>query len=183
MSNRFLKIFFCIVASLILSACATKPLPPKGEVLPQISLNDTAGKWYEIGAVPKLYTDCFCSYAVYKPEQDFVKASSYCRQKSVTGPERSADVLFYPIKGSHNARYVVKFNWLFSGDFWIVYVDEQDNTAIIATPNKKHFWMIARTPTVSKQTYQKMYEFLQQKGYPVSKIRLTDQSCWVKKTG
>lgn len=182
MQHKVLKIISLGLAALILSACATKPLPKQGDVLPQVSLNQTSGKWYEIAAVPKIYSDCFCSYAVYTPKEDFVKATNYCRQKSVNGPERTADVLFYPIKGSHNARYVVKFNWLFSGDFWIVYVDDTANTAIIATPDKKHFWMIARTPSVSDETYQKMYSFLKQKGYPVNQVKLTNQSCWGKKT-
>jgi len=181
MLTRIINGLFIFTAIILLAACASVPPPPKDYKLPRISLKDTAGKWYEIAAVPKYFSNCYCSYAIYTPTEDMVKASNYCKMDHVNGKERTTDVLFYPVKGSHNSRYVVKFNWLFSGDFWIIYINQEDKTAIVATPDKKHFWIISRTPTISQDSYEQMLVFLKDKNYPVAKIRLTDQSCWVKK--
>lgn len=183
MQGKFVKVCSIALASLWLTNCAkVSPPPPATETLPEISLQDTVGKWYEIASVPKYFSDCHCSYATYELDDNILKSSNYCRQKSAHGPENVNDVLFYPVKGSHNSRFVVKFNWLFSGNFWIVYASRADKTAVIATPDKKHFWIIARDPSISDAQYQTIVTFLQQKGYPVNLIKRTDQSCWITKT-
>lgn len=176
---------FCSIAltCLWLTNCTkVEPPPATGETLPEISLQDTVGKWYEIASVPKYFSDCHCSYATYELNDNILKSTNYCRRKSAHGAETVNDVLFYPVKGSHNSRFVVKFNWLFSGNFWIVYASRADKTAVIATPDKKHFWIIARTPKIPAEQYQTIVNFLQQKGYPVNTIKLTDQSCWITKS-
>jgi apolipoprotein D and lipocalin family protein len=61
------------------------------------------------------------------------------------------------------------------GDYWIVRLDESYSYAVVSSPDYRHLWVFYRSPKMSEQLYQNIYNDLKQDGYHVEKLRKTIQ--------
>jgi apolipoprotein D and lipocalin family protein len=77
-----------------------------------------------------------------------------------------------------NARLTVVFdNWfarLFGssreGNYWILDLDQEYQTATVGTPDRRFLWILSRTPQLEEATYRRLIERARQLGYPVSDL-------------
>ncbi len=76
-----------------------------------------------------------------------------------------------------NSKLKVQFFWPFKGNYWILYVDNEYRYAVVGVPDRRYLWILSRTPTLPKSTYQQLVEIAQAQGYDVSRLRMTDQTC------
>jgi apolipoprotein D and lipocalin family protein len=156
----------------------TKTYPPLATV-PAVDLNRYAGKWYEIAAFPQRFQKgCHCTYAEYSPQPEgYVQVFNACRKNKPTGKLKSVNGKAYPVAGSQNSKLRVQFFWPFTGDYWVLMLADDYSYAVVGTPDREDLWILSRTPVMAPTLYSQLVTEIANRGFDVSRLRKTDQSC------
>jgi apolipoprotein D and lipocalin family protein len=140
-----------------------------------VDLTRYAGRWYEIARFPVWFQDgCEAVTADYAVRPDgLVDVLNSCARDGGTdtaaATARSAD--------PSNARLKVRFSrWIpIEGDYWIVHLDDDYETAVVGVPSGGAGWILARTPQISDERLQAAKAALTANGYDLGKLRMTAQ--------
>lgn len=159
---------------LLFSACNMESL----QTVKKVDVNKYMGKWYEIASFPQSFQKgCSCTTAEYELlDNGKVKVVNTCyladedRVKKATGKAWVTDK-------ETNAKLKVQFFWPFSGKYWIIDLAEDYSYAVVGHPNRKYLWILSRTPKMEQITYDNILKHVSEKGFDISKLKITDQSC------
>lgn len=66
--------------------------------------------------------------------------------------------------------------WFFPGDYWILDLDSDYGYAVVGHPRRQYGWILSRTPTLSEETLEGIFERLEAAGYDRTDFRVIDQS-------
>ncbi len=176
--KKIISIFICCFCAV--AALASLPLA----TVKSVELNKYAGEWYEIAKYPNWFQrNCAGTKAKYVLVQSgMIGVINTCQKKNnpklletATGKARVADT-------KTNAKLKVSFLpfgvSLFEGDYWILYLDENYQTAIVGTPNRKYLWFLSRTAQISETKYSQLSKIAEEKGFDPKKISKT--SPWIE---
>ena len=131
-----------------------------------------AGSFY----VLRFQKDCNSTTAKYTlTDEGYVIVENRCNKDSVNGKQSSIKGKAFVDKNSGNAKLKVQFFWPFKGKYWIIDLAEDYSYAVVGHPNKKYLWILSRTATMSENTYQQIISRIKEKGFDISKIKLTKQ--------
>ena len=75
-----------------------------------------------------------------------------------------------------NALWGMRFVWPIKADYRIVYLDEEYSQTIIARQKRDFIWIMARTPQISEQDYERLLAFSESIGYDAAEIQRVPQS-------
>ena len=167
-----------IVTLLILAGCVTlgsrEPLP----TVTSVNLIRYAGTWHEIARLPMWFQrHCVDSKAIYSIRPDGrVAVHNECLTD--TGQPDQADGVATVIDTETNARLNVTFdNWFArlagssrEGNYWILDLDEEYQTTMVGTPDRRYLWILSRTPQLEDSTYQRLVIKARALGFPVSDL-------------
>ena len=120
---------------------------------PKVDLNRYAGRWYEIARLSNRFQrDEEKAIADYTPDgPDRLKV----RNTAVApdGRQRSIEGFAEPVPGSNGARLRVRFSgWAAlapvpkEGNYWIIDLDADYQTALVGTPDRNYLWILSRSP-------------------------------------
>ncbi len=56
------------------------------------------------------------------------------------------------------------------GNYWILDLDSEYNTALVGTPDRRYLWILARVPRIDDNSYQKLVQLARGFGYPVERL-------------
>jgi apolipoprotein D and lipocalin family protein len=62
------------------------------------------------------------------------------------------------------------FPFLTKGKYWILYVDQAYQTAIVGTPDRKYLWILARTPRIEEERYRDLVSRCQILGFNTDRL-------------
>lgn len=161
------------ISYMILLSCASSQDEnlPQLKTVDQVDLNKYAGLWYEVAKIPNSFQDQ-CTYgttAEYKIDEDgdiIVINSCYDEKGKIDVAEGLAKV----VDKKTNSKLEVSFvSFLgirpFWGDYWIIGLDENYQWAVVGTPNRKYGWVLGRTPLLSDETMQEIFDILRSQDY------------------
>ena len=170
-----------LIASLFtlgLNACSRtyEPLP----VVDDVDLQRYTGTWYEIARLPQFFQRaCYDSTADYVLlDEQRLQVINSCQRE---GDEpRQATGIAEVVDSSDPARLEVQFDtWinrflprLTRGDYWILYLDEDYQLAMVGAPNRDYLWFLARTPDISAREYALLEEHAAALGFAVDELRI-----------
>jgi apolipoprotein D and lipocalin family protein len=136
-----------------------------------VDLNKYAGLWYEIAKIPNSFQDhCVkgttAKYTLTKDGE--IEVINSCIDED--GEIDNADGVARIVDKKTNAKLEVSFvsflGWRpFWGDYWIIGLDQNYQWAIVGTPNRKYGWVLSRTPHLSKETMDEIFQLLKVQGY------------------
>ena len=170
-----LLVMTCMVAMVNCAAMESKrPL----STVASVDLSRYAGTWYEIARLPMWFQrHCVDSKAVYtiRPDQ---KIGVHNECITAGGTVDQADGIATVVDSVTNARLTVTFDNFFArlvgpsreGNYWIVELDRDYHVAMVGTPDRRHLWILSRTPQLDEATVQKLVAKAQQLGFPVSDL-------------
>ena len=149
------------------------------ETVPYVDLKQYMGTWYEIASFPQRFQKgCHCTKAEYSlNEAGYVEVKNTCRKNSPTGDQKGVTGKAFVADKETNAKLKVQFFWPLKGDYWILALAPNYSYAVVGTPNREYLWILSRQPEMAKQVYDDLRSQMQQKGFDVSKLQITDQSC------
>ena len=169
-----------VIGCLLIGACAGFNAKDDLPVVSSVDLSRYAGTWYEIARLPAWFQRrCVDSQALYTVRSDGkIDVHNTCltdkrNTDSATGVATVMDT-------KTNARLNVVFdNWfarLFGssheGNYWILDLDPEYRAALVGTPDRRHLWILARSPRLDEPTFQRLVSKGRALGYPVDELIL-----------
>ncbi len=129
------------------------------------------GRWYEIARFPVVFEDgCTATTADYGRIDDAtVSVLNTCHQGAPDGPVRS-------ISGTATVvapgKLKVKFPRVpfVAADYWVLWVDEAYQTAVVGVPSGTSGWILARTPEIDADRRAEAEAVLARNGYDPAKL-------------
>ena len=181
-----------VVLSLILSGMQLALAAPPLETVARVDLDRYQGRWYEIARLPNFFQrKCAGEVtAEYAPLGDgTVSVHNRCVTgdggvAEVTGIARPAD------RSGTNARLEVSFlpKWLrwvpFTwGDYWVISLGEDYDHVLVGTPDRGYLWVLARTPELREDVYQRLMDRAAASGFDVKAVVRTSATVPPKQAG
>lgn len=165
------------IASFFFLAITATTMSQTLETVPFVDLKKYAGKWYEIASfLQRFQKGCNCTTADYTlSDKGFVIVENRCIKDSINGKQTYIKGKAFVVKNSGNAKLKVQFFWPFKGKYWIIDLADDYSYAVVGHPNRKYLWILSRTATMKDATYQKIITRVKDKGFDISKIKLTKQ--------
>ena len=165
-----------LIILLLISGCSVsgnERTSAELETVASVDLSRYQGRWYEIARLPMWFQrGCVRSMATYTLlESGKVRVENECLTNA--GKRKRAEGYAYVVDKKSNSKLEVVFdNWfskifpfLTKGKYWILYLDSDYQTAIVATPNRKYLWILARTPRITEETYARLVAFCEDRGF------------------
>lgn len=170
--------FFKLLLLLILFTVISEPV--KAQILQTVSKVDLerySGKWYEIASFPQRFQKgCHSTTAAYTlSNKGYLIVENCCNRNSVNGKQSYIRGRAFVDKNSGNAKLKVQFFWPLRAKYWIIDLADDYSYAVVSHPNKKYLWILSRTPKMNEQTYGQILGRLKEKGFDLSKLKLTPQ--------
>jgi apolipoprotein D and lipocalin family protein len=170
------KSLFTLLAIMIFSAVHSQKTT---SVVATVDLKRYQGKWYEIARLPNFFERKLkCASATYTLRDDgkitVLNAGNY-----ISNPQKSTSstgVAWVPDKNSP-AKLKVQFFWPFSGDYWIMYLENDYKYVLVGDPDQKYLWILAREKKMDEATYKMLLQKAIESGYDVEPIIKVEQDC------
>ncbi len=128
------------------------------------------GLWHEVARFPVPFqTGCVGVTAEYALKDDgTVSVLNICRNPD--GTEKSR--ILGTAEPIGPARLEVRFTSVpfVVGDYWVLWTDEDYQTAVVGAPNGRSGWILNRTPTIRADRLQTARDILAFNGYDVSQL-------------
>ena len=173
-------------ASLAMSGCVGGPSgraadAPPLEAVDSVDIERYAGLWYEIARYPNSFQrNCEGVTAEYTPLEDGrVGVVNTCRFGTEDGEARVAEAEARVIPASDGARLHVNFSPLplppGQGNYWVIYLDEEYQHALVGAPSGRFLWMLARTPEIEADARAALNEAALDAGFTLGMLKETEQ--------
>jgi apolipoprotein D and lipocalin family protein len=170
---------FMLLGLTTLWANAVTANPP--QTVESVDVSRYSGKWYEIAKIPNR----FQSHCVRNTSAEYtlmadntIQVINRCEVQS--GEMDQATGVARIVDSTTNAKLEVSFvNFLglqlFWGDYWILYLDDDYQSVLVGTPDRKYGWVLARTKTLNPNQWQAIEQSMQSQGYERDRFEISQQ--------
>ena len=169
--------YFLILLTMI-SFLSCKPTQNLSTV-EKVDINKYAGQWYEIARLPNSFEkglNCVtATYTLKKNEKIEVLNKGYSIKDS--GKFNTAKGTAWVPNSEYPGRLKVSFFWPFSGNYYIISLDEEYNYALVGDPSRKYLWILARTKNLDDTIYSELLEIAKFNGFDINKMIKVNQDC------
>lgn len=134
-----------------------------------LDLKRYLGKWYEIGRLPlrseKNMDNITAEYTLKRNGkiEVFNKGYKKGKQKNIKGKAWIEDSR---CKGA----LLVSFFWPFKSEYNVIKIEKDYKYAVVMGDTKDTMWILSRAPHMEIEDYEKIIEFLDEKGFNTKKI-------------
>ncbi|KAL2228377.1 temperature-induced lipocalin-1 [Sesamum indicum] len=154
------------------------------EVVKGLDVERYMGRWYEIASFPSRFqpkngVDTRATYTLNPDGTVHVLNETWSDGKRgyIEGTAYKAD------PKSDEAKLKVRFYvppFLpiipVTGDYWVLYIDDDYQYALIGQPSRRYLWILSRTPRLDEEIYNQLLDKAKEEGYDVSKLHITPHS-------
>ncbi|SEN35393.1 apolipoprotein D and lipocalin family protein [Pseudomonas sp. ok272] len=168
-----------LLASLLLAGCATSgtdSLAPK--TAGSVNLKRYQGTWYELARMPLYFQrNCAQSEAHYTLRAD---GDMDVLNRCLTPESKWEQVMGTAtpqVAGQTDKLWVNFDNWftrllpgVVKGDYWVLYVSDDYQTAIVGNPNRRYLWLLSRKPDINPDTREELLSRARQQGYDTTRL-------------
>ena len=165
-----------IVATCCLTACASKY--PEMQTVDKVDIERFMGDWYVIANIPTfLEKGAHNAVETYRLDDDGTIATTFnFRKGGFDGKRKEYNPRGFIVDTETNALWGMRFVWPFKGDYRIVYLDDDYTQTVIGRQKRDFVWIMARTPEIPEEDYERIVDFVVSIGYDESKIQRVPQS-------
>ncbi|MFK0086102.1 lipocalin family protein [Pseudomonas sp. NPDC090755] len=174
-----MHLLLALCAGLILGGCAnsgTGPVPPK--TVEKVDLKRYQGKWFELARLPMYFQrDCAQSEAHYNLKSDgTVGVLNRCLTRE--GEWQEVSGIATPQVPGKTDKLWVEFDSWFSkvvpggvkGDYWVLYIGDDYQTALVGNPDRKYLWILSRKPAIPALERESLLAKARQQGYDTTRL-------------
>ena len=173
-----LKPFPLLIALGMVVTPANAQAPTRvNDSVPALDLQRYSGQWHEIAHLPMFFQrKCVNNItATYSPKPDGnIGVTNACDDK--TGKRMVSEGTARPVP-EHPGRLQVRFapDWLgwvpmVWADYWVVELDPDYRWAVVGGPSHKYLWVLSRTPSMERTSFEEIRARAAQRGYPVENL-------------
>jgi apolipoprotein D and lipocalin family protein len=157
------------VATLGLAGCASKE--PEMRTVESVDIERFMGSWYVIANIPTfLEKGAHNAVETYTLNDDGTIATRFTYLKGgFDGKQKEFNPKAF-ILDETNARWGMRFVWPIKADYRIVYVSDDYSQTVIARQKRDFVWIMAKSPSISDDDYNKLVAFVAELGYDTTKL-------------
>ena len=181
--SHYLHAFGCLLGSCLITLAHGTPALFQPTTVAQVNLQRYLGQWYEIARLPMFFQRKCASHvtATYRMNPDgTVAVNNRCRKTDGSVVQAIGQATVANTSASQlKVTFLPKpLRWLPFGtaDYWILGLEENYQSALVGTPDRKYLWILSRTPTLLSSTYQSYIDQAKQQGYRVDQLIQTIQT-------
>ena len=169
------KTLLVVLASLSLGACAAKEAEMK--TVDYVDIERFMGDWYVIANIPTfLEKDAHNAVETYRLDDDGTIATTFTfRKGDFDGKRKEYNPRAFIQDTDTNARWGMRFVWPIKADYRIVYLDDDYTQTVIGRQSRDFVWIMARTPSIPDEDYERLVDFIGTFGYDMSKLQRVPQ--------
>lgn len=169
MKNRFF-----IGIALVIGGCSSvSTYPPLDVTQKTVSLVRYMGLWFEIAKGVGSDEECTNTTTYYTLKKDGdIRALKKCVVSSDHSVNLEDSQLFVEDKVT-NTKMKFQIWGPFYEDYWILYLDQDYQYALIGSPSRKYLSILSRSSTLEDTIYQQLLNIAKNKGFDISKIEKT----------
>lgn len=160
-----------------LFACSTKDLPAV-KTADKVDLERFMGKWYVIANIPtfieKKAHNATETYT-WNEKENRIDVDFEFNKESFDGDKKSYPQKAFVYNEKTKAEWRIQFFWPLKFAYLIMSVAPDYSHTVIGVPDRDHVWIMARTPTMSEETYQKLVSEIKEQHFDVSKLERVPQ--------
>ena len=169
------RLLLISLASIVIAGCAGKG--PDMKTVDHVDLDRFMGPWYVIANIPTfLEKDAYNAIETYTLNDDGTIATNFTfRKGGPDGEEKEYNPKAFVVDDTTNALWGMRFVWPIKADYRIVHLDEDYSTTIIGRQKRDFVWIMARTPTIPDDEYDRLESMVEELGYDLSKLQRVPQ--------
>lgn len=141
-----------------------------------VDINRYLGKWFQIAYYPNSFQpkDCGLTVAEYSLDRkgDIVVKNTCYEDSEGRKIKKRATGKAWSVSKS-NSRLKVRFFWPFSGDYWIVRLEENYQWVVVSDPARKYLWILARSAYMDSATWNEITNWLKTNSWQPSQLQIT----------
>ncbi len=143
------------------------------KTVPYVDLERFMGDWYVIGNIPTfLEKGAHNAVENYAMNDDGTIATTF----TFNADSFDGELKEYTPKGfikdtQTNALWGMRFIWPIKADYRIVHLDEDYTETIIGRQKRDFVWIMARSPNVSDEDYERLVGIVADLGYDTSLVQ------------
>ena len=168
------------VVVLALSAGAVADSAPVRPVA-SVDLERYVGVWHEIARYPfKYQRQCVADVTATYARREDGRLSVVNRCRTADGSVDEAEGVAKVVEGSANARLKVRFapSWLgflpfVWGDYWVIGLAADYRWAVVATPDRKYLWILARHAALPQEDWDLALAKARENGFDPARLQRT----------
>lgn len=152
--------------------------------VPGVDLERFMGDWYVIGNIPTwIEKGAHNAVESYALNDDGTIATTFrFRQDGFDGPLKEYHPTGFVEDDGSNAIWAMQFVWPIKAEYLIVHLDPTYTQTVVARNKRDYVWIMARTPTMPAEQYDRLVDQLVAWGYDRAAIRRVPQQ-WPAATG
>lgn len=169
------KFALAAAAAILLSGCAGDA--PEMKTVDYVDLERFMGRWYVIANIPTfLEKGAHNAVETYRLNDDGTIATTFTYRKGgVDGKRKEYHPRGFVLDDATNARWGMRFVWPVKADYRIVWLDDEYTQTVIGRKDRDYVWIMARTPAIPDEDYERLVAFVGALGYDVTQIRRVPQ--------
>jgi apolipoprotein D and lipocalin family protein len=171
--------FPIILSLIILTSCSSSM--KKLTTVPDFDIQRYTGKWYEIARLPNSFEKgLICVTAEYILRDDGkITVINAGHKESDPGEFKSIRGKAWVPDKNEPGRLKVQFFWPFAAGYYIFHLDRENyQYALVGTPSRKFFWILAREPQMEEELYNELVEVARLQEFEVDKLLKVRQDCY-----
>lgn len=172
-----MKKMIIFLSIILLSGCSNDKRVTMVEPLKSVDKMDIQrymGVWYELGRYPNSFEkdECDLVTAEYTLlENGKVKVVNSCWKDSVGGKKLARAEGRAVLVKDEVSKLKVTFFWPFSGNYWVIELDDKDYSyAVVSEPKRKYLWILTRSPVMDSKRVEEIKDRLTKNGFNCNRI-------------
>lgn len=151
--------------------------PPPIQTASKVDLNRFMGDWYVIANIPTfIETEAFNAMESYRLHDDGTVATTFSfREGGFDGEQKTYEPTGFVVNKESNAIWDMQFVWPFKADYRIVFLNGDYSQTIIGRIKRDYVWIMARTPSIPEDEYQRLLKIIAAQGYDLSQVQKVPQ--------
>lgn len=148
-------------------------------VVSAVDLTRYMGTWYEIARLPNSFErklKCITANYTLRKDGKIAVLNKGTRIKSPYRTSSARGVAWIPDM-TFPAKLKVRFFWPFSGDYWIMYLDQDYRFVLVGEPTLKYLWILSREKQMEERTVRMLVQAATDSGYDLSSLIRVEHNC------
>jgi apolipoprotein D and lipocalin family protein len=166
-----IKIISAMLATvlLLLGCQSTKPI----YTVSHVDLQRFMGDWYVVACIPTfIETEAYNALESYELNADGTIATTFTFNKGgFDGKLKTYQPKGFVVENTGNAVWKMQFIWPFKAEYRIIYLSDDYGQTVIGRSKRDYVWIMARTPSIPEDDYDRILTFIKEQGYTLENLR------------
>lgn len=157
----------------LVGCSAMKPI----DTVDYVDLKRFMGDWYVVANIPtSLEKDAYNAVESYRlADNGTVDTTFTFRKGGFDGDEKRYHPTGYIKDKSSNSVWGMQFMWPIKADYRVMYLNEGYTQTVIGRNKRDHVWVMARTPSIPDEDYDRIVRIIKGQGYDISQLQKVPQ--------